>query len=103
MQCNRGEIAMSQTLKDSILQDFSRNPRGQLCIHFTDPAYVRSDLIIFDRKDSSLHAVLEGTSHFVGYAGPDLARNLHNEEEVVLAAPHYFSGVVKLSARIAVN
>ncbi len=94
---------MAHTVKDTILQDFSRNPGGMLCIHFSDPSYVRADLIIFDRKDSSLHAVLDGASHFIGHATPDLARNLHDEEEVILAAPHFYSGTVRFHSRVSVN
>ncbi len=93
---------MAHTTNDSILKEFSRNPHGQLCIHFTDPAYVRADLIIFDRKDKSLHAVLEGASHFIGYADHNLARNLHDEDEVILAATHFYSGSVNLHSRISI-
>jgi hypothetical protein len=94
---------MAHIVKDSILKEFSRNPGGQLCIHFNDPAYVRSDIIIFDRKDKSLHAVLEGASYFIGYADHELERNLHDEDEVILAAAHYFSGTVSLHSRVSVN
>jgi hypothetical protein len=94
---------MAHTVNDSILKEFSRNPNGQLCIHFTDPAYVRADVIIYDSKDNSLHAVLEGSSHFIGYADHDLIRNLHDEDEIILAAPHHYSGTIKLHSRVSVS
>lgn len=88
------------TSNDTILQDFSRNPDGQLCIRFSDPAYVRADMIIFDRKDNSLHAVLHENSHFVGYLPKEMGGV--NLQDVVLSAPHYFSGTVNLRAKISV-
>jgi hypothetical protein len=93
---------MAQMIDDNILQDFSRNPDGRLCLHFSDPAYVSSELIIFDRKDSSIHAILHGTSHFVGLAGRDLAGSLKHNDAIILMAPHHYSGTLHLPSKISV-
>ncbi len=91
---------MASAINDTILQDFSRNPDGQLCIRFSDPAYVRSDVIIYDRKDNSVHAVLHEASHFVGYLPKEFAGG--GLQDVVLSAPHYFTGTVNLRAKVSV-
>lgn len=93
---------MIQTVSDNILQNFSKNAEGQLCLTFSDPAYVSSEIIIFERKDSSFHAVLHGASHFIGFATPGLSGSLKHNDEIVLTAPHYFSGEVHMRSKISV-
>jgi hypothetical protein len=89
--------------KNNILGEFSRNADGRFFIKFSDAAYVRSDIIIFEQKDSSVHAVLHGSSHLIGYLDKDLAKGLVDNSDVILAAPHYFSGTVELTTKVSVN
>ncbi len=98
LQCNIGGSYMAQ----EILGQFSRDSAGKLQIQFMDPAFVRADLIIFDRRDLSLHAVLHEASHFVGYVDKDIASGLSDKDEVILAAPHYFTGSVNLRSRVSI-
>jgi hypothetical protein len=101
MRRNTGGTAMV-CVKDSILREFSRNPGGQPCLCFSDPAYVRSDLIILNRKDLSVHAVLQGMTHFVGYADEAMMQDVEDGNEIILSAQHYHSGTVHLPSKITV-
>lgn len=59
---------MSQAVKDTILQDFSRTPGGPLHMRLSDPEYVRSEAIVLERSSRNLYAILEGMSHVMGKA-----------------------------------
>ena len=89
--------------KKDVLGEFSRKADGRFYIKFSDAAYVRSDIIIFDRKDSSIYAVLHGSSHLIGYVDKALASALVDKSDVILAAPHYFNGTVELTTKVSVN
>lgn len=82
---------------------YSLNNAGQICITFSDPAYVRSEAIIFDRKDSSLHAVLNEGLHLIGTVEGDLTKIFAAKSEVVLSAPHFFSGTLNFKTPLVVN
>jgi hypothetical protein len=76
---------------------------GRMRIDLNDPTFTRSDRVIYNRADSSLHAVLEGTSHHVGFIDRTDAANMNKNDEVVLSAPHYHSGTVNLTSRLSVH
>ena len=82
---------------------YSLDGQGQACITFADPAYVRSEVIIFNRNDSSLHAVLNEGLHLIGRIEGDLSKKFSAKSEVVLTAPHYFSGSIALKTPLVVS
>ena len=94
---------MSRHNSQSILGEFSRNAAGKFFIKFADATYVRSDIIILDRKDLSVHAVLGGAAHLVGYINDDLVKSVKNQDDIILSAPHYYKGALNLTAKISVN
>lgn len=49
-----------------IQAEFLKNARGDAFIRFFDPAYVRADVILLDRKNKSLYAVLFEQEHYLG-------------------------------------
>jgi hypothetical protein len=94
---------MFHHITDGIPAHYSLNTQGQICITFSDPAYVRSDAIIFNRNDNSLHAVLNEGLHLIGNVEGDLRKSFAAKSEVVLSAPHYFSGSIKLKTPLVVS
>lgn len=76
---------------------------GLVFITFSDPAYVRSDAIIYSRGDSSLHAVLNEGLHLIGKVEGELCKTFASTSEVLLTAPHYYSGAINLRTPLVVK
>lgn len=69
----------------SLIQaEFLKNARGDTFIRFFDPAYVRADIIILDRKSKSLFAVLHEQEHFLGDLDEEMMEYFSKCEEVHL-------------------
>lgn len=94
---------MSQAVKDTILQDFSRTPGGEVLLRLKDPEYVRSEVIVLDRSTRNLYVVVEGASYMVGRADDDLASILRHNDSITLTAPHYYSGELSMRSRVSVH
>jgi hypothetical protein len=84
------------------LTSFGKNADGSVCITFLDPCYVRSDAIIINRTDLSVHAVLHESSHLVGYIDGKTAGGLVDKADVILSAAHYAGGTVHLKSKISI-
>ncbi|MBI1327685.1 MAG: hypothetical protein GC136_08600 [Alphaproteobacteria bacterium] len=67
---------------------FLANKAGKVAIEFEDPAFVRSDAIIFDGADGTIHAIFSDQGHYLGKLSADLLENFLTNEEVVLYAAH---------------
>lgn len=65
---------------------FMRNRKGAVCIAFSDPAYVRSEVILLDRDTLSIHAILHESSHLLGHVSETMAQAFEENEETLLAA-----------------
>ena len=76
---------------------------GELpAIRFFDPAYVRSEKIVFDRSSKSVHAVLHENMILIGSLPDDLVDSFGSHDEVLLSAAHYEGKEVCLRAKISV-
>lgn len=93
---------MFHNITEGVPVQFSLD-HGLVRITFSDPAYVRSDVIIFNRKDCSLHAVLNEGLHLIARIDGDLTKTFASTSEVVLAAPHYYSGAINLKIPLVVK
>ena len=71
---------------DSISAAFMRNHRGEVCISFADPVYVRAEAILVDRKTCSIHAVLHESSHLLGHVSEGMAEAFLQNREALLTA-----------------
>jgi hypothetical protein len=83
--------------------EFNKDRDGRLLISFFDPAYVRADAIIIDRKDLSVHAVLHEASHYIGAIHVDLMPALDSGAEVLLSAMQSNGKPVSLKTNLFVN
>lgn len=92
------------SMKPSIMAEFLESAEGDPMIRFfKDPEFVRAEMIIFDRRDNSVHAVLFEQSHFLGNVDEAMAETLEELDEILLSAAHYKSGVVNLHAALKVT
>ncbi len=94
---------MKHAINEGIEAQYGVGGDGRAHITFHDPAYVCSELIILDRKDRSLHAVLHDSSHLIGKVDKDIYGTFLNQSEVVLSAPHYFSGALHFKTKLVVS
>lgn len=73
---------------------------GCAAVAFSDPAFVRSDAIVVDRQDHSVHAVLHESAHLIGHVSPEMADVMVGKGEALLAALHTCGHVVDLLAPV---
>lgn len=84
--------------------EFLKNARGDAFIRFFDPAYVRADIILLDRKNKSLYAVLHEQEHYIGALDEEMADLFAKNKDVYLTA--MMSGgkkVVNLRAKLSIT
>lgn len=79
---------------------FFADESGRMVIAFFDPAFVRADVIVIDRADHSVHAVLHESCHLIGHISPEMAEDMLREGEILLAALHVRGHVVDLIAPV---
>lgn len=96
---------MYQQHPDGVRHNFVKNEDGSVGIDFFDPSYIRSDVIVIDRSDMSVHAVLHETSYFIGNLEEDLVLIFEEAAEARLSARHgfYESGSVAITAPVTVT
>lgn len=93
---------MAQALFQDQEVAFIRNEKGDICIAFSDPAYVRSDTIVLDARDGSLHAILHEGSHPIGQLSRDMTQSFADQSEVLLCAVTSHGGVFELISPLTV-
>lgn len=86
-----------------IQAEFLKNARGDAFIRFFDPAYVRADVILLDRKNKSLYAVLHEQEHFLGDLDADMLDLFAKNDEVHLTASLSKDRAVNLKAPLSVS
>jgi len=69
---------------------------GNVVLNFFDPNWIRSDMILYDRTEGSLHAVHEGGEHYIRHIDADMITALEGLEELVLTALHSDGKPVRL-------
>jgi hypothetical protein len=94
---------MFHELKEGVRAEFNKDRNGRLLITFFDPAYIRADAIIIDRKDLSVRAVLHEGSHYIGAIHADMMTTLDSGAEVFLSAMHANGKPVSLRTGLIVN
>src|SRR3982751_1895058 len=71
---------------DEVDAAFMRNHRGEVCIAFTDPVYVRADAILVDPQTCSIQAVLHEASHRLGHVSEGMIDAFTQNNEALLTA-----------------
>lgn len=65
---------------------FLRNHRGDVCIAFADPAYVRSEKILIDPSDHTIHAILHESLYFLGSVSDTMIDAFHSRKQALLTS-----------------
>ena len=76
---------------------------GAMIEFFDDASYVHSDLVVFDRADNALYAVLHGRDYFLGHITPDLAEAFSTSTKVLLSAAHHTGKHLKLHVPLKIS
>lgn len=82
---------------------FMRNHRGQVCIAFADPDYVRADSIFVDRDSLTIYAIIHQASHFVGTVSENMVDAFVGSKEALLTGLRPDGSVLELSAPVQVG
>lgn len=77
---------------------FMRNKGDEVAIAFMDPAWIRSDIVLVDKEDGSVHAVLHESLYFIDHLPPHMLDSFKSQDTVLLTAPHPEGGFVDLVA-----
>ena len=65
---------------------FMRNHRGDVCIAFADPAYVRSEKILIDKNSHTIHAILHESIYFLGSVSDMMLNAFHTRKQALLTS-----------------
>jgi hypothetical protein len=90
-------------IDDGVSAAFMRNHRGEVCIAFADPVYVRSEAILIDRDTCQIHAVLHESSHLLGHVSEGMAEAFLRKREALLTAIRPDGTVFELLAPVQVS
>ena len=82
---------------------FMRNHRGDVCIAFSDPAYVRSDAVLIDPAEMAVYAVIHEGSYLIGSVSDTMARAFAENEQALLTAMRPDGSVFELFVPIQVG
>jgi hypothetical protein len=88
---------------DGVDAAFMRNHRGEVCIAFSDPAYVRAETILVDCKDCSIHAVLHENAHLLGHVSEGMAEAFVHNREALLTAMRADGTVFEMIAPVHIE
>ena len=78
--------AFNQQEPEGVNAAFMRNHRGDVCIAFADPAYVRADKILIDQSSHTIHAILHGSLYFLGSVSDMMVEAFHTRKEALLTS-----------------
>ncbi len=71
---------------DGVNAAFMRNHRGDVCIAFADPAYVRSEKILIDQKNQTIHAILHESLYFLGSVSDMMVNAFKTRQQALLTS-----------------
>jgi hypothetical protein len=78
--------AFNQTQQEGVNAAFLRNHRGDVCIAFADPAYVRAEKILIDPSNQAIHAILHGSLYFLGAVSDVMVDAFHTRQQALLTS-----------------
>lgn len=81
---------------------FGTNASDRPVINFFDPAYVRSETIVFQRDTGEVHAVLHENLHYLGKIPAELGASFIRNGQVLLSATNYNGEPVAITAHVSV-
>ncbi len=82
---------------------FMRNHRGEVCIAFPDPSWVRADSIIVDQRNGAVHAVIHESCNLLGHVSPAMAAAFVQRQAALLTALRPDGTVFELVAPVQIS
>ena len=79
---------------------FLRNHRGEVCIAFSDPSYVRADAIWIDEQSLAVHAIIHHASHLIGNVSEGMMQAFKHNNDALLTAVRPDGTILELRAPI---
>lgn len=94
-------MADIQASQPGVQAAFLCNQKGDVCIAFDDPAYVRADTIVIDAESASVHAVLHETALLVGHVSQAMMEAFGRKKTTLLTAVRPDGSIFEMMAPIA--
>lgn len=85
---------------DGVNAAFMRNHRGEVCIAFSDPVYVRADAVLADRDNLSVHIIIHENAFFIGHVSEAMMNAFESNSEALLTAIRTDGSLLELTAPI---
>jgi hypothetical protein len=95
-------MAAAYQVTHDVQAAFLCNRRGDVCIAFDDPAYVRSDTIAVDPGTSSVYAVLHENERFLGHISPALIQAFCEQDTALLTALRPDGSLFEMKAPVSI-
>lgn len=87
--------------KDAVQVTFEHDPKG-LYLNFFDPAYLRAETLLLDKRDHSLHAVMHEQLVFLTHVDYQHAQSIQKIKTIRLMSRHAEGQRLELSAPLRV-
>ncbi len=81
---------------------FIVNMKGEVCIAFSDPAFVQTDTVLVDPRAAHIHAILHQEDYDLGPVSPAILEQFGRRREALLAAVRPDGSIFELSVPIRV-
>ena len=89
--------------EDAINAAFMRNHRGEVCIAFTDPAYVRADAVSVNPDSLAVFVIVYENKFFVGHVSENMVQAFKSNDQALLTSLRPDGTVMELMAPIQVQ
>ncbi len=86
----------------SVRARFIKNKDDKILIEFADPAYTKSESILFNPKNKSVHAVMHEGLFLLGHVPDDIVTDFTTGKSIELCADHYDGKILRLHAQISI-
>lgn len=89
-------LVSDMAVKAEITLDSDNRPH----IRFFDPAYIRAEKVLFNKKDRSVHAVLYEGQFLIGHVPEELNGSFEQNKSITLCANHFSGKEIRLTANL---
>lgn len=95
--------AFDRQEEEGINAAFMRNHRGEVCIAFSDPVYVRADTVLIDRNSRAIHVILHQNAYFISQVSDVMLHAFETNKRALLTAIRPDGTLLELTAPIEIG
>ena len=88
---------------EAVQAAFLCNRKGDVCIAFDDPAFVQAELILVDREEGGIYAILHESDHLLGRLSPTMRGAFLKRETALLTALKPDGTIFEMMAPVSVS